>query len=469
MFTRPRHHAPPGDLPAGTTGLLAAEADGTYDAAGSPTAARMAEAVTLVQRRDRTMARLLGLLVSISGADELAEVTGGMTLHVWLQHAARCTHAEARDLLGTAEVVRDLPTVVAGLGDGWLSWSQVTAIARAARRVPVADRSDLDRLVGDAMVAHRDWEPDALVDDVWQWVDARQPSRLQQAEAAAERDRFLTLSPRLFGGGSLYGELDTIGFATVAEALDAPLGPPVAPPDDLADTDAVDAAFDQLDAQRRALTKHHGRRLADRLVALCEADLGGGAADPDARATARPLLLATVDLDALLDATRTPGWLLHTLAGGHMKVSSDTLQRLVDQRGADVRTIVFDDSRVVGVGRRTAIPPGWLREAVWATHVAVNDPEGTTPVRRADLDHEDPWPDGPTDADNLQPLGRRWHNHKTTGAWTVRRSRDGTTTWRHRRHGWTIRLAPSRRDLADPPDRGPPRLPLDSAAGPGTT
>ena len=56
--------------------------------------------------------------------------------------------------------------------------------------------------------------------------------------------------------------------------------------------------------------------------------------------------------------------------------------------------------------------PGWLREAIWARALAVRDP-------------------------------------------------DGTTTWRtHRRHGWTIRLAPPRRDLADVPDPGPPRLPL---------
>ena len=47
------------------------------------------------------MGRLVGLLVAASGAaDDLAEVTGGMSLHVWLQHQARCTHAEARDVLG---------------------------------------------------------------------------------------------------------------------------------------------------------------------------------------------------------------------------------------------------------------------------------------------------------------------------------------------------------------------------------
>jgi hypothetical protein len=172
------------------------------------------------------------------------------------------------------------------------------------------------------------------------------------------------------------------------------------------------------------------------------------------------LLLATIDLHALLDQDTTPGWLLHTLTGGRMKIATATLQQLVDERGADLRGIVLDDAgQIVGVGRRTSVPPGWLREAIWARDTAVRDPDGTCPVRRADLDHIDPWPTGPTDVDNLHPVGSTWHNHKTSRHWTVTRQRDGTTTWTHRRHGWTIQLAPARRNLDTPPDPGPPRLP----------
>jgi hypothetical protein len=114
------------------------------------------------------------------------------------------------------------------------------------------------------------------------------------------------------------------------------------------------------------------------------------------------LLLATIGIDALLDQDATPGWLLHTLTGGRMKIATHTLQQLVNQRGADLRSIVLDDcGQIVGVGRRTHIPPDWLREAIWARDTAVRDPDGTTPVRRADLDHIDPWPAGPTDVANL--------------------------------------------------------------------
>ena len=148
-----------------------------------------------------------------------------------------------------------------------------------------------------------------------------------------------------------------------------------------------------------------------------------------------------------------------------MKVSATTLQRLVDERGADLRTIVLDDcGQVVGVGQRTKVrPAGCARPSGPATSPSAT-PTAATPVRRADLDHLCPWPDGPTDVANLSPVGRRWHNAKTSTRWTVRRARDGTVTWRHRRHGWRIRLAPPRRDLTDVPDPGPPRLPLDDPA-----
>ena len=442
---------------------LAAETAAPY-ATGAAVEGWLGRVTEIAETRDRLMGELVRLLVALVREGDLAEVTGGMSLHVWLQHQGRCTHAEARDVLGAVEMLATMPGTLAGLGDGWLSWSQTSAICRAARKVPVWLRGEVDRRVAGAMVVHRDGEPDAIVQDVWDWVDARQPSRLEKAEAAAERERFVQLSPNLFGGGALFGELDTVGFATVAEALDAPLGPPVAVPDDLDDPDAVDAAFDQLDERRRALVRGHGTALADRLVALCEDQLAGVSAAGE-RAAPRPLLLATVDLEALLDQTRMPGWLLHTLAGGRMKVSTATLQRLVDERGADLRTIVLDDcGQVVGVGRKTQVPPRWLREAIWARDTAVRDPDGATPVRRADLDHLVPWPDGPTTVANLHPVGRPWHNHKTSKRWTVHRARDGTTVWRHRRHGWTLRLAPPRRDLTDIPDPGPPRLPLPDLA-----
>lgn len=418
----------------------------------------------LVEGRNRMMGRVAALLVDLRHADGIHDRLGGMTLQVWLEHVCRIPGADARGLLGAIDVLERMPSMLVGLCDGWLSWLQVAAMCRAARRVPVARLEELDDLVSAAMVDMATFEPDAIVNDVWQWVDAARPSRLERAERAADRSEFVSLSPRLFGGGSMYGEFGSVSFATVAEALDAALAPPPAVDADSLQPEDVDDLLNSLDDRRRTHTREHGGRMAARLVDLCEHALPASGPDGDAgrgpctASRARPLLLATIDLEALLDATRTPGWLLHTLAGGRMQVSAATLQRLVDDRGADLRGIVLDDAgEVVGVGRRTNVPPDWLRQAIWARDTAVTDPDGSCPVRRADLDHIVEWPEGPTDVDNLHTVGRTWHNHKTSKSWTVVRDNDGATTWRHRRHGWVLRLAPPRRDLARPPRTGPPR------------
>ena len=89
-------------------------------------------------------------------------------------------------MLGAVDMLADMPATLAGLGDRWLSWSQTSrrSAGRPARCRCGCGASWTGWSPG-AMVAHRDWEPDAIVQDVWDWVDARQPSRLEKAEAAA--------------------------------------------------------------------------------------------------------------------------------------------------------------------------------------------------------------------------------------------------------------------------------------------
>ncbi len=449
---------------------------GVQAGVGDPVGARLREVAGLVAGRDRMMGRVAVLLVDLRHAEGIHDRLGGMTLQVWLEHVCRIPGADARALLGAIDVLERMPSMRVGLCDGWLSWLQVAAICRAARGVAVGRLGELDDLVASAMVDMASFEPDAIVDDVWQWVDAARPSRLERAERAADRAEFVSLSPRLFGGGSMCGEFGPVSFATIAEALDAALAPPPARDPHGLHPDEAEDLFATLDDQRLIHTRDHGARMAARLVDLCEHALapvgsGGDVANRLAPGRARPMLLATIDVDALLDGSRTPGWLLHTLAGGRMKVSATTLQRLVDERGADLRGIVLDDcGQVVGVGHTTRVPPGWLRQAIWARDLTVRDPDGSCPIRRADLDHHVEWPDGTTDVTNLHPLGRRWHNHKTTRTWTVTRADDGSTTWRHRRHGWTLRLAPPHRNLTRPPRAGPPHTsPPDQPTPPQPT
>jgi hypothetical protein len=58
------------------------------------------------------------------------------------------------------------------------------------------------------------------------------------------------------------------------------------------------------------------------------------------------------------------------------------------------------------------------------------------PAYQCELDHRQPWPEGDTSVQNLQPLCVRHHKMKHSAGWTVTRLDDGTYEWlsptRHR-------------------------------------
>ncbi len=69
-----------------------------------------------------------------------------------------------------------------------------------------------------------------------------------------------------------------------------------------------------------------------------------------------------------------------------------------------------------------------------ADHVRAYYPTCTAPTcnrsaRSCDLDHDEPWPRGPTSTSNLNPKSRRCHRWKTMGLWRSRMHPDGTITW----------------------------------------
>ncbi|MBW3665824.1 MAG: hypothetical protein KY469_22295 [Actinobacteria bacterium] len=107
---------------------------------------------------------------------------------------------------------------------------------------------------------------------------------------------------------------------------------------------------------------------------------------------AQPLVLATTTLQDLIGLTHGPGELLTTLTGGRIRITNAALRRLVDEGGAALRLIVTEDTgRAVGVGRKTRVPPGWLREASLALHPECLEPNCRRSARQCDLDHAIPW------------------------------------------------------------------------------
>ena len=92
-------------------------------------------------------------------------------------------------------------------------------------------------------------------------------------------------------------------------------------------------------------------RLADGLVEVCVTS--GDQSSPSVQVTVH------ADLEALT-TTETSG--VAELQAGPV-IANETARRL----GCDsiVETAVYDDCRILGVGRRTRMIPGWLRRQLW--------------------------------------------------------------------------------------------------------
>jgi hypothetical protein len=283
----------------------------------------------------------------------------------------------------------------------------------------------------------------------------------------------LILQPRLDGsGGTLWGDLGPVGFAAVDAATDpGPTGTATrdtfgAPPDP-----------DRAATSRRGA----GQARAATLIDLC----CHGRPGPDGERR-RPMLLLRAELDALLGDGRLPAQLLTTLAGGTMHCDADTAKRLVDAHGTDLRLVILDDGKIVGVGTRTRQPPGWLADATLALHDTCTEPGCLTAARVCDLDHAVPVPaGGPTDVGNLAPLCATANHRKEADGWSATQTPDGIRTWHHRRTGLTTRTIPAtwrpppagdHQDHRGPPPRGrdpdppddPDPPPTSGSSGPGS-
>ncbi len=74
-------------------------------------------------------------------------------------------------------------------------------------------------------------------------------------------------------------------------------------------------------------------------------------------------------------------------------------------------------------------PTAAMRAHVEAVDGTCRAPGCTVPAARCDLDHDIPWPHGPTEVANLTSKHRPHHNLHTHGHWLVRRDGD-RVRWR---------------------------------------
>ncbi len=420
--------------------VLACEARATYGAsvevpdregyAGQPVP-QLAELVDLAQAVDQMTARMVSLLVELQGRGGVEAVTG-LPVEIWLLRNCGAVPADRRMLVTAADVLGRMPRTLGAFRAGRLSGGQVRSIVLDCRRLRSEQAAEVDAAISERLDVFANAEPEAILYRVTELVDEIRHRELETSEERAREGSFLALQPRLDGtGGQLFGEFDALGFATIAEALTP-------------DPDGLEASVD--DESRGRNRERIGRQRADRLVSLCEAWLAGspsaGEGDSGPR-RAKPEVLVTCDLETLLGLAHRPAHLLTTLTGGRLRVTGKTARRLMDEDGAAVRLIVLDDhGDAIGVGRRTRIPPGWLRDASLAMHSTCIHPGCRRPARTADLDHAHEWRHGGrTHLPNIAPTCRRHHTVKTNGAWTHAANRDGTRTWRHIATDTTVTIA----------------------------
>jgi hypothetical protein len=112
--------------------------------------------------------------------------------------------------------------------------------------------------------------------------------------------------------------------------------------------------------------------------------------------------------------------------------------------------------QILDLGHTRYEPNRKLREFIHARDPKCTYPGCNQQARRSQLDHIQPWPEGPTDRSNLHPLCVHHHNLKTHGNWQVTRDHDsGETTWTSPR-GLTAKAPHPYTPIIDEHDGPPP-------------
>jgi hypothetical protein len=157
----------------------------------------------------------------------------------------------------------------------------------------------------------------------------------------------------------------------------------------------------------------------------------GGPTDHEwyARIGRRPAATVTLilPLTTALGLTDAPCELV-----GHGWVAADHARQIMlnDESTWRGLTVDAETGTALHLGTRAYRPTAAMRAHVEAVDGTCRGPGCTVPAARCDLDHDIPWPHGPTDVSNLTSKHRPHHNVHTHGHWQVRRDAEGRVHWR---------------------------------------
>jgi hypothetical protein len=446
----------------------------------------LAGALSRLADADAAMLEAVAGLADLCENDEVAQTTG-VGLDHWVGIVARHTRMDRRFLLRAAHQLTRYPALRTAVGMRAVSWPQLRGLSLALREVPPVLTDRIDHHLGllvDGLDA--DADPDAIIDQLRDTLAAWKAELTPDPVDATSGNR-LTLQPHLDGtGGQGYLDLDAIGLAILDETthphpdqLDHPGGHAAARADNLltrlTHTCHPDTTANRADGHHGSdHGGHHGE------AGQSSGSDGGEVGTDDhcqggesswMKSLPAPKLLLRAELSDLLDTD-----LLTRLVGGKLRLTADAARRLCDTRGVELRTIIVDHGTVVGVGRATRRPPGWLTDIVAALHDTCTGPLCDRPARGAQLDHAVPWwptgpdqPYGTTDVDNIGPLCKSTNQTKEAAGWQAIQTADGRRRWHHPRTGLTTTSIPATW-RPSPPTQPPPhphrRRPPDGADPP---
>ncbi len=202
-----------------------------------------------------------------------------------------------------------------------------------------------------------------------------------------------------------------------------------------ADAATIAAVMDRLDASARALRGTGDRRTLDQLRCdlATKALLGaGGAGNENAcgsecssgEAAARVWLVVPFEVatGAADTACELPG---------HGWVIAAHAREIMTRPGSVWHTLPVEVRTGQAISRpsKRYRPTKAMLEHVQAVDGSCRGPGCQVVATRCDLDHETPWPGGPTAVGNLSSKHRLHHNLKTDGIWNSTPGRDGALEW----------------------------------------
>ena len=115
---------------------------------------------------------------------------------------------------------------------------------------------------------------------------------------------------------------------------------------------------------------------------------------------------------------------------GHGPITAEHARRIAFTEGGTWRRLVIDRSsgELLDYGTKTYAPPSRLAGFVIARDRVCQFAGCNKPAHRCELDHRQPFPNGPTNKDNLGPLCKRHHRLKHHSRWRITK-KNGQVTW----------------------------------------